>query len=72
MYYNTGEHIMSQLIIKFVFRGAKITWILNDNWVVLISFLLTVLTGKTYRLIKFKMSNKKIKIPNPRGGDIYR
>ena len=57
---------MSLLVIKFVIRGAKITWIVNDNWIIFISFLLTMLTGIAYRRIK--NSNKKIKMPNPKGG----
>jgi len=59
---------MSLLVIKFVIRGAKITWIVNDNWIIFISFLLTMLTGIAYRRIKFQNSNKKIKMPNPKGG----
>jgi hypothetical protein len=54
------------LVIKFPIRGGKITWFIDDNWVMVISFLLTMLTGIAYRRIK--NSNKKIKMPNPKGG----
>jgi hypothetical protein len=33
------------LIIKFTIREAKIMWIINDNWIMLISFLLNISTG---------------------------
>jgi hypothetical protein len=54
------------VVIKFPIRGAKITWLVNDNWIMFISFLLTMVTGIAYRRIK--NSNKKIKMPNPKGG----
>jgi hypothetical protein len=54
------------LVIKFAIRGAKITWLVNDNWIMFISFLLTMVIGIAYRRIK--NSNKKIKMPNPKGG----
>jgi hypothetical protein len=57
---------MNNLIIKFTIREAKIMWIINDNWIMLISFLLTMVTGIAYR--RMKNSNKKIKIPNQKGG----
>jgi len=55
------------LLIKFALRGAKITWVVNDNWIMLISFLLTMVTGIAYRR-RIKNLNKKIKMPNSRGG----
>jgi len=55
------------LVIKFVIRGTKITWFVNDNWVMLLSFLLTMTVGIAFRRIK--NSNKKIKMSNPTGGD---
>jgi hypothetical protein len=54
------------LIIKFAIREAKIMWIVNDNWVMILYFLLTMGTGIVYR--KMKSSNKKIKIPNTKKG----
>jgi len=54
------------LVIKFAIRKAKITWVVNDNWVMFISFLLTMITGVVFR--KIKNSNKKIKMFNPKGG----
>jgi hypothetical protein len=54
------------LVVKFAIRGAKITWLINDNWIMFISFLLTMVTGIAYR--RLKNSNKKIKMPNPKGG----
>jgi hypothetical protein len=56
------------LIIKFVIRGATITWFVNNNWIMVISFLLTMVSGIFYRRRKIKNSNKNIKIPNPKGG----
>jgi hypothetical protein len=57
------------LIVKFAIRESKITWFINDNWIMLISFLLTMVTGISYRRYrKIKNSNKKIKTPNPKGG----
>ena len=29
-------------VIKFVIRREKITWLVNDNWIMFIYFLLTV------------------------------
>jgi LPXTG-motif cell wall-anchored protein len=55
------------LIIKFVIRGATITWFVNNNWIMVISFLLTMVSGIFYRRRKIKNSNKNIKIPNPKG-----
>jgi hypothetical protein len=54
------------VIIKFVIRGAKVTWFVNDNWIMVICFLLTMTTGVIFR--KVKNFNKRIKIPNPVGG----
>jgi hypothetical protein len=54
------------LIVKFVIRGAKITWFINDNCVMVISFLLTMFIGIAYR--RRKNLGKNIKIPNPKGG----
>jgi hypothetical protein len=59
---------MNQIIIKFVFRGANVTWFVNDNWIAPISFLLTLLTAKVFKFIKSKMSSETIKMPNPKGG----
>jgi hypothetical protein len=56
------------VIVKFAIRGTKITWLINENWFMLISFLLTMATGIAYRRIRMKNSNKKIEMPNPRGG----
>jgi hypothetical protein len=53
-------------VVKLIVGGVRITWIINDNWIMLISFLLTIITGITYR--KIKNLNKKIKISNPKGG----
>lgn len=55
------------LIIKFAIRELKITWFVNDNWVMLFSFLLTMTLGLAFR--KIKNSKKKIKMPNPKGGE---
>ena len=55
------------LVIKFAIRGSKITWFVNDNWIMFISFLLTMVTGLGFR--KIKNSNKKIKITNLKVGD---
>jgi hypothetical protein len=57
---------MSNLVVKFSIGEAKIMWIINDNWIMLISFLLTMGTAVAYR--RMKNSNKKIEIPNPKGG----
>jgi hypothetical protein len=54
------------LVIKFCVRGSQITWIVNDNWVMVVSFLLTMVTGIAYR--RFKNSSKTIQIPNKKGG----
>lgn len=54
------------LIVKFATRDAKITWFINENWVMVISFLLTMAAGIAYRRIK--NPNKKIKMANPKGG----
>ena len=54
------------VLIKFVRKGIHYTWIINDNWVMLLSFLLTMGIGMTFRRIK--NSNKEIKMSNVRGG----
>lgn len=54
------------LVVKFAIRGSKITWFVNDNWIMVFSFLLTMVAGIAYR--KIKSSNKKIKMANPKGG----
>jgi len=54
------------VIIKFDIRGAKITWFVNDNWIMFISFLLTMVKGTLYK--KTKSSNKKIRMPNLKRG----
>jgi hypothetical protein len=54
------------LVVKFAIRGSKITWFINENWIMVISFLLTMVTGIFYRRVK--NSNKKIEMPNPKGG----
>jgi hypothetical protein len=58
------------LTVKFAIRGAQITWFVNENWIMVISFLLTMGTAITYR--KIKNSKKKIQMSNPKGGEIYR
>ena len=55
------------ILIKFVRKGAHYTWFINDNWVMVISFLLTIGIGVVFRRIK--NSNKKIKMSNLRGGN---
>ena len=54
------------ILIKFVRKGVHYTWIVNDNWVMLLSFLLTMGIGIIFRRIK--NSNKEIKMSNLRGG----
>lgn len=54
------------IVIKFVRKGVHYTWFVNDNWVMLLSFLLTMGIGIAFRRIK--NSNKKIKMSNLRGG----
>ncbi len=59
------------IVIKFVRKGVRYTWLVNDNWVMLLSFLLTMSLGITFRRIKNRMiknSNKEIKMSNLRGG----
>jgi hypothetical protein len=40
------------LVVKFAIREAKIMWIIKDNWIMFISFLLTMGTGIAYRRMK--------------------
>jgi hypothetical protein len=54
------------LIVKFAIRGAKITWFIDNNYILVISFLLTMFTGIAYR--RWRNLGKNIKIPNPKGG----
>lgn len=56
------------LIIKFSFFEKKITWFINDKYMMIISFLLTVAIGQIIKRIR--NSNKKILLPNPKGGQI--
>jgi hypothetical protein len=58
---------MNNLVVKFSIRETKIIWIINENWIMFISFLLTMGAGIAYR--RMKNSNKRIKIPNPKGGE---
>ena len=55
------------VLIKFVRKGVHYTWLINDNWVMFISFLLTMGIGVAFRRIK--NSNKEIKMSNLRGGN---
>nr|QUS63967.1 hypothetical protein [Haslea silbo] len=55
------------ILVKFVRKGVHYTWLINDNWVIFISFLLTIGIGVVFRRIK--NSNKKIKMSNLRGGN---
>ena len=54
-------------IVKFVIRRTKVTWFIDNNWIMLFSFLLTTTVGIIFR--KIKNSNKKIKLSNSAGGD---
>jgi hypothetical protein len=58
------------LIIKFTIGGSKITWFVNDNWVMVISFLVTLVTSIVAKRIYKRITNskKKIKMTNPKGG----
>ena len=51
------------IVIIFVIKKKKITWLINDNWVMVLSFLLTMIMGIVFRRIK--NSNKRIKMSNP-------
>jgi len=55
------------LVIKFVIHGTKITWFINNNWIMLLSFLLTIIMSIGFKRIK--NSNKKIKKSNPTVSD---
>lgn len=59
---------MNTIVIRFTIRKAIVTWYVNENWVILISFLITILTGVAFKIIKrrLKIFYKKIKICNPR------
>ena len=54
------------IIIRFSRKSLHYTWLINDNWVMLLSFLLTMGIGIAFRRIK--NSKKKIKMSNLRGG----
>jgi hypothetical protein len=56
------------LIVRFVVRGSKITWFINENWIMVISFLLTMVASAVWRKRRIAKSAKKIKIANPKGG----
>jgi hypothetical protein len=56
------------IIIKFVVRGSKITWFINENWIMVISFLLTMVASAVWRKRRIAKSAKKIKIAHPKGG----
>ena len=55
------------ILIKFARKGVHYTWLINENWVMVISFLLTMGIGVVFRRIK--NSNKEIKMSNLRGGN---
>lgn len=55
------------ILIQFTKKDAQYTWFINDNWILIISFLSTVLLGLIYK--KIKNSRKKIQEKNLRGGD---
>ena len=55
------------ILIKFARKGVHYTWLINENWVMVISFLLTMGIGVVVRRIK--NSNKEIKMSNLRGGN---
>ena len=55
------------LIIKFALKESKYTWFVNENWIMIISFLLTMGTAIILRKTK-NSKNGTIKMPNPRSG----
>ena len=58
------------IVFRFMWRGAKVTWFLSDNWAILFGFGITVSLGLTYRFLKnrFYIPQKK-QLPNPQGGN---
>ena len=57
------------LIIKFNWGDSKITWFMNDNWVILISYLLTTLMIQIVKITVHICKPRKIKMANPKGGE---
>ena len=55
------------IVIKFAVRGSQVTWFIDNNWAMFISFLLTMTMGVVFRRLKSR--NRKVKMPNPTGGD---
>jgi hypothetical protein len=59
---------MSLLILKFSTRNKHYTWFINDNWIPLMCFFLTLGLGLIYK--KYFLTEKSTKtLPNPRGGE---
>jgi hypothetical protein len=56
------------LIVKFAIRETKIIWWINDNYIMLLVFLVTMISGVFYR--RRKNANKLRKMPNITGGNI--
>ncbi len=61
------------LIVKFVLGGKNVTWFVDESWVAVISFLITMILGITYRIRRFRNSKKRLgdskkKMFSPRGG----
>jgi hypothetical protein len=55
------------LIIKFTLKGSSYTWLIDPNWIVLVTFLLSA----SISIIIRRMINSRkrdIKISNSRGG----
>lgn len=55
------------ILVKFARKDLNYEWLINDNWVMVVSFLFTMGIGIVFRRIK--NSNKKIKLSNLRGGN---
>ena len=61
--------IKTMVIIKFALRGSKYTWFMDDNWVMILAFVVTLVAGVIFRKIKKLNSNDTTtKMTNPRGG----
>lgn len=59
---------MALIIVKFSIKGTQYTWFVNQNWIPVTCFFLTMGLGLLYRNFVLRKKTPK-PLPNPRGGE---
>lgn len=58
------------ITIEFIVKRTKITWFIDNYWILLVVFLLSSVCS--IRLRKIWTSNKQVDVINPQGGGAHR